>query len=72
MDRSVVMATVKLFGDFNLYIWKKELLLVSYRFKVVCNSHFYNYSMDRSVVMETIKLGVMSLPCILGRKSYCW
>ena len=69
MDRSVVVVTIKLVW----YLYPEESVIAcKLRFEIVCNSHFYNYSMDRSVVVPTVKLGVMSLPCILGTKSYCW
>ena len=65
MHRSIVVATVKLHGCrvFILNIRKKERVIPGdLRFEIVCNSHFYNYSMYRSVVMATIKLGVVCLP----------
>ena len=32
------------------------------RFKVVCNSHLYNYFIHRNVVMAIVKIGVVSPP----------
>ena len=32
------------------------------RYKVVCNSHFYNYSTRRNVVVAIVKEGVVSPP----------
>ena len=47
----------------DLIIFQEERVITrNLRFEIVCNSHFYNYSMHRSVVVATIKLGVMSLP----------
>ena len=32
------------------------------RFKVVCNTYFYNYSIHRNVVVVIIKVGMVSPP----------
>ena len=32
------------------------------RFEVVYNSHFYNYSIYKSVVIVTVKVGVVTFP----------
>ena len=51
------------YGDYTLNIRnKKKVIATNSRFEIVCNSHFYNYSLHRSVVVATIKLGMMSLP----------
>ena len=43
--------------------YDEETVIADYlRFKIVCNSHFYNYSMHRNVVMVIVKVGVVSPP----------
>ena len=37
-------------------------------FKVVYNSHFYNYSIYKSVVVATVNVGVVTEYRILGRR----
>ena len=42
-------------------------------FKDFCNSHFYNYSLHRNVVVAIIKIGVVSPPRIAKMlNSYYW
>ena len=41
---------------------KETVIAGNLRFKIVCNNHFYNNSVHRSVVVATEKLGVVSLP----------
>ena len=53
-------------------IRKKELLLVSYGLKMSIISNYCNWVMHRSVVVVTVKVCVVSLLGILGRKRYCW
>ena len=38
------------------------------RFEVVYNSHFYNYSIYKSVVIVTVKVGVVTFPKYLEKK----
>ena len=39
-----------------------SVIAADLRFKVVCNSHCYNYSIHRNVVMAIVKVGVVSPP----------
>ena len=39
------------------------------RLEIVFNSHFYNCSMDRSVVMATVKLGVVFFTLNIWKKE---
>ena len=57
--------------QFNKWVWcilpeiseyVEGRLAGNLRFKVVCNSHFYNYSIHRNVVMAIIKVVVVSPP----------
>ena len=52
------MATIKL----GVVLLVRKSYCYNLRFEIVCNSHFYNFSIHRTVVMATVKLGVVSLP----------
>ena len=66
------MATVNVIVVTKSRILGRKSFLIAGKlsFEVVSNRHFYNYSICRSVVIATIKLGVVTFPKILGRRSY--
>ena len=66
MHRSVVVVTVK--GVVTLPRILGRVIAGKLRFEVVYNSHFYNYSIYKSVIIVTVKVGVVTFPKILGRK----
>ena len=41
---------------------KETVIAGNLRFKVVCNSHFYDYSIRRNVIVAIVKVGVVSPP----------
>ena len=41
---------------------KETFIAGNVKFKIVCNSHCYNYSIHRNVVMAIVKVGVVSPP----------
>ena len=55
-----------------LRILGRKIIAGKFSFEVICDGHFYSYSIYRSVVIVNVKVGVATFPKILGRNSYCW
>ena len=62
MCRSVVMATVKVGVMTKSRILGRRVIAGKLKFEAISNRHFYNYSIYRNVVIETIKVGVVTFP----------